>query len=121
MVRTARQDGHHSGFFYTITVDYPYVVQMTAKQDPLRLTAAVILGIITGSILFFVVALVIGAFNDMMHMNISVTTNVAENILSLLILVVLIIVCVAGFWWKVETTPPTEPEPEMEPVPEQED
>ena len=97
------------------------MVQMTAKQDPLRLTAAVILGIITGSILFFIIALVIGAFNDLTHMNVSVTTNVAENIFSLVLLVILIIACVAGFWWKVTTTPPSEPEPEIEPVPEPEE
>jgi len=90
------------------------MVQMTVKQDPLRLVAAVILGIITGSILFLIVALGIGTFNDMAHMNISVSMDVAENIFSLVLLVVLIIVCVAGFWWKVATTPPTEPEPEQE-------
>jgi len=110
-----------TGFFYTLTVDYPYMVQMTAKQDPLRLTAAVILGIISGSILFFIIALGIGAFNDLTHINISVTTNVAENIFSLVLLVVLIIVCVAGFLWKVTTTPPSVPEPELEPVPEPEE
>jgi uncharacterized membrane protein len=97
-----------------MTVHNPYVIMMTAKQDPLRLAAAVILGIITGSILFLIVALGIGVFNDMAHMNISVTTNVAENIFSLVLLVILIIACVAGFWWKVSTTPPTEPEPEQE-------
>jgi len=90
------------------------MVQMTAKQDPLRIVAAVILGIITGSILFLIVALGIGTFNDMAHMNISVSMDVAENIFSLVLLVVLIIVCVAGFWWKVTTTPPTEQEQEPE-------
>lgn len=85
---------------------------MTANADPLRLAAAVILGIVTGSILFLVVALLIGSFNDLMHMNITVTTNVAENVFSLVLLLFLIVVCVAGFWWKVTTTPPTETEPE---------
>jgi len=51
---------------------------MTAKPDPLRVAAAVMLGIITGGILFLVVAMLIGIFNDMAHMNISVSTNVAE-------------------------------------------
>lgn len=110
-----------NGFFYTITDHYPYMVQMTAKQDPLRLAAAVILGIVTGSILFFIIALMIGAFNDITHMNISVTMNVAENMLSLVLLVVLIIGCVAGLWWKVVTTPPLEPEPEPLPGEEEED
>jgi hypothetical protein len=89
------------------------MVQMTGNQDPLRLAAAVILGIVTGSILFFIIALGIGAFNDMTHMNISVTTNVAENVFSLVLLVVLIVVCVAGFSWKVATTPPSETAPEI--------
>jgi uncharacterized membrane protein len=42
-------------------------------------------------------------------MNISVTTNIVENIFSAILLAVLIIACVAGFYWKVATTPPTEP------------
>jgi hypothetical protein len=96
------------GFLYE--QDSPCIVlSMTAKPDPLRVAAAVILGIITGSILFLVVALFIGFFNDMAHMNISVSTNVAENIFSAILLVVLIIACVAGFYHKVVTTPPSEP------------
>ena len=62
---------------------------MTAKPDPLRIAAAGILGIITDSILFLFVALLIGIINDMVHMNISVSTNVAENIFSAVLLVVL--------------------------------
>jgi hypothetical protein len=84
-------------------------VQMTAKPDPLRIAAAVILGIITGGILFLVVALLIGILNDMANMNITVSTNIAENIFSAILLVVLIILCVAGIYWKVATTPQTEP------------
>jgi len=90
------------------------MVQMTAKQNPLRLAAAVILGIITGSIIFLLIAIVIGMVNDTAHMNIPVSMLVAENIFSLILLVGLIIACVAGFWWKVATTPPTEVEPEQE-------
>ena len=85
---------------------------MTAQPDPLRIAAAVILGIITGGILFLVVAMVIGIFNNMPHMNISVSTNVAENIFSAVLLAVLIVACVAGFYRKVVTTPPSEPEQE---------
>jgi hypothetical protein len=85
---------------------------MTAKPDPLRVTAAVLLGIITGGILFLVIAMLIGIVNDMAHMNISVTTNIAENIFSAILLAVLIIVCVAGFYRKVATTLPTEPKTE---------
>ncbi len=82
---------------------------MTGKSDPLRVAAAIILGIITGGILFLVVALLIGAVNDMAHMNIAISTNVAENIFSAVLLAVLIIACVAGFYRKVVTTPPSEP------------
>ncbi len=82
---------------------------MTAKPDPLRAAAAVILGIITGSILFLIVALLIGLINDWAHMNIPVTTLVAENVFSAILLIVLIIVCIAAFYRKVATTPPSEP------------
>jgi hypothetical protein len=85
---------------------------MTVKPDPLRIAAAVILAIITGGILFLFVALLIGIINDMAHMNISVSMNVAENIFSAVLLAVLIIACVAGFYWKVVTTPLSEPEQE---------
>jgi hypothetical protein len=85
---------------------------MTAKKDPLRIAAAVILGIVTGGILFLIVALGIGVINDMAHMNISVTTNVAEDVFSLVMLLILIVLCIAGFYWKVSTTPPSEPETE---------
>jgi uncharacterized protein YqhQ len=80
------------------------------NASPLRLAAAVMLGIIVGSILFFVVALFIGIFNDMAGMNISVKTNVAENIWSAILLVAFIVICVTGFCWKVRTTPPSVPE-----------
>ena len=83
------------------------------KPDALRIVAAVILGIFVGVILFFVFALFIGAFNATMGMNIPVTTQVAENILSAVLLVVIIIICVAYFCWKVWTTPPTTPEFEV--------
>jgi len=79
------------------------------KPDALRIVAAVILGIFVGFILFFVFALFIGAFNATMGMNIPITTQVAENILSAVLLVVIIIICIAYFCWKVWTTPPTTP------------
>lgn len=85
---------------------------MTGKKDPLRIAAAVILGIVTGGILFLIIALGIGVINDMAHMNISVRMNVAEDVFSLVLLIVLIVLCIAGFYWKVATTPPAEPETE---------
>jgi hypothetical protein len=83
---------------------------MTSPSNPpdlLRLAAAVILGCITGTILFLVVALGIGALNDRMHMNIPISLLVAENIFSLLLLAVLIIACVAYLVRDVLNTPPT--------------
>ncbi|MFA4876483.1 MAG: hypothetical protein WC586_03645 [Methanoregula sp.] len=82
------------------------------KPNALRLIAAVMLGCIVGAILFLVVALFIGAFNDKMHMNIPINMLVAENIFSLVLLVALMAVSIGYFWWKVCTTPPTEPETE---------
>jgi preprotein translocase subunit SecY len=84
------------------------------KTNPLRLAAAVILGIIVGAILFLVIALFIGAFNDKSGMNIPINMLVAENIFSLVLLLVLMIISIGYFWWKVTTTPPTEPESEDE-------
>jgi len=83
------------------------------RPDVLRIVAAVILGLFVGIILFFIFALFIGAFNQTMGMNIPVTTQVAENILSAVLLIVIIIICIAYFCWKVYTTPPTTPEFEI--------
>jgi phosphate/sulfate permease len=83
------------------------------KPSALRITAAVILGIFVGFFLFFGIALVIGAFNNTMGMNIPVSTQVTENVISAVLLVAIIIICVAVFCWKVYTTPPTTPEFEI--------
>jgi preprotein translocase subunit SecY len=84
------------------------VVYMTATPYPLRVAAAVILGIITGGIFFFIVALIAGAVNDMAKTNLPVSTNVAENIFSAILLIALVVICVAVFYRKVATTPPSE-------------
>ena len=94
-----------------------FMIEQSQNSNPLRLIAAVLLGIIVGSILFFVVALFIGSFNDLLGMHLSVSTNFAENVWSLLLLMVLNIVCIAGFCWMVRTTTPSEPEPESPPEP----
>jgi len=78
---------------------------MASVQDPLRIAAAVILGIITGGILFLFAAMAIGLINDKAGMNISVGMNIAENVFSAALLVLLIGICIAGFYWKVATTP----------------
>lgn len=87
-----------------------FMDENTQNPNALRLVAAVILGIIVGSILFFVVALFIGMFNSLLSMNIPFRTDVTENILSAVLLVVFIGLSIAGFCWKVWTTPAREPE-----------
>jgi len=94
-----------------------FMIEQSQNSSPLRLIAAVLLGIMVGSILFFVVALFIGTFNDLSGMHLSVSTNFAENVWSLILLVVLNVACIAGFCWMVRTTPPSEPEPELPPEP----
>jgi uncharacterized membrane protein YkvI len=83
------------------------------KPSALRIAAAVILGIFVGFFLFLGIALVVGAFNETMGMNIPVTAQVTENFISAVLLVVIIIICVAVFCWKVWTSPPTTPEFEI--------
>ena len=88
---------------------------MTSPANPpgaLRIIAAVILGVITGTILFLIVALGIGFINDRMHMNIPISMLVAENIFSAILLALLIIVCVGYLCWDVWVTPPTKSDEE---------
>ena len=89
------------------------MTEKAPKPAVLRIVAAVILGIFVGLFLFFGLALVIGAFNDTMGMNIPVSTQVTENVISAVLLVGIIITCVAVFCWKVWTTPPTAPDFEI--------
>ena len=74
-----------------------FMIKQSQKPSPLRLIAAVMLGIIVGSTLFFIVALFIGSFNDLSGMHLSVNTNFAENFWSLILLIVLNVICIAGF------------------------
>ena len=83
------------------------------KPGALRITAAVILGIFVGFFIFFGIALVIGAFNNTMGMNIPVSTQVTENVISAILLAAIIITCVAVFCRMVYTSPPTTPEFEI--------
>ena len=71
----------------------------------LRIIAAVILGCITGTILFLIVALGIGVVNDKMGMQIPVNLLIAENIFSAILLILLILICIAGFCWQIWNTP----------------
>jgi hypothetical protein len=78
----------------------------------LRLAAAVLLGLAVAFIVFLVFTLGIGLLNDSFKMNIPVTMDFRENIFSAVLLVILVIICVAGFIWMVYKTPPTPPEEE---------
>ena len=81
-----------------------------AKPTWLRIAAAIILGGVVGGILFFIATLVIGVINNLMGMVIPINMQIAENVLSLGLLILLMGLSIAYFWWKVETTPPSEPE-----------
>ena len=70
----------------------------------LRLAAAVILGCITGAILFLIIALGIGMINDRMQMNIPINLLVAENIFSAILLAVLIVASIVCFCRMVRKT-----------------
>jgi hypothetical protein len=93
------------------------------KPAALRVVAAVILGVIVGGTLFFITTLIIGAINNRMGMIIPIDLRITENVLSLVLLIIFIGLSIAYFWWKVETTPPSEPEnletPESE-IPDEE-
>jgi tetrahydromethanopterin S-methyltransferase subunit C len=93
--------------------------EKTPKPSWLRIAAAVILGAIVGFIIFLIVALVIGSLNDLMGMSIPINLRIAENIWSPILLIVFIGLSIAGMWWKVETTPPTEPEIVPEDIPDE--
>ncbi|HNX18417.1 MAG TPA: hypothetical protein PKM50_08860 [Methanoregula sp.] len=95
---------------------------MNEKSTPglLRLASAVFLGLIIGFILFLIAAMVIGSINQLMGMNIPLGMDVAENILSAILLAVFIFGSIAFFCWKVWTTPATIPKTES-PEPEDEE
>ena len=64
--------------------------EKTTTPSLLRLAAAVFLGLIVGFILFLIVALFIGMFNNLMGMNIPVGMDFAENIISAILLVIFV-------------------------------
>jgi hypothetical protein len=94
------------------------MVENVAKPAALRIAAAVILGIIVGGILFLIATFIIGGINDHMGMAIPINLQIAENVLSLGLLILCIGFSIAYFWWKVETTPPSIPE--IQDIPESE-
>jgi hypothetical protein len=80
----------------------------------MRIAGAVILGIVVGGILFAVVALIIGALNNMLGMNIPVSLEYRENVWSLALLVALELVSIGAFVWMVLKSPPPAEESQEE-------
>jgi hypothetical protein len=89
-----------------------FMNEKTNRPSLLRLAAAVFLGFIVGFILFFISAMIIGSVNHLMGMNISIGMDIAENILSAVLLVIFVAGSIALFCWKVWMTPATEVEDE---------
>jgi hypothetical protein len=81
-----------------------------SKPTWLRIAAAILLGGIIGGILFLIATLIIGVINDSLGMSIPINLRIAENLWSSVLLVIFIGFSIAALWWKVETTPPSEPE-----------
>ena len=85
--------------------------ETVAKPTALRVAASVILGVIVGGILFLIVAFFIAMINRQYRwMGIPIDLQITENVVSLGLLILLIGLSIAYFWWKVETTPPSVPE-----------
>ncbi len=79
-----------------------------SRPSLLRIAAAVLLGIVVGFFVFLGMALILGA------LDIPVSMQFAENILSAVLLIFSLAVCIGGFLWMVWTTPPLETEEEAE-------
>jgi len=85
------------------------MAEIRQTPDPLRIASAVLLGAMIGVILFLIIAIIIGFFNDRMGMNIPLHLLALENITSVLLLVVFMAACIGWFVHLVLVTPPTEP------------
>ena len=79
------------------------MTEKSPRPSTLRIVSAILLGIVVGFFVFLGIALILGA------MNIPVSMQFAENILSAILLTICLAVCIGGFLWLVWTTPPTEP------------
>ena len=84
--------------------------QRPGRPGLTRVAAAVLLGFFGGFFLFLIIALVIGAINNILGMQIPIDLLVAENIYSLVVLVLIEVLCIGGALWLVWKTPPSEPE-----------
>lgn len=76
--------------------------EKTSSPGLLRIAAAILLGIVVGFFVFLAISLVLGV------LNIPVSLQFAENILSAALLVLSLTICTGIFLWLVWTTPPTE-------------
>ncbi len=84
--------------------------QRPGRPSLTRVAAAVLLGFFGGFFLFLIIALVIGGINNILGMQIPIDLLVAENIYSLVMLVLIEVLCIVGALWLVWKTPPSEPE-----------
>jgi hypothetical protein len=84
--------------------------QRPGRPSLTRVLAAILLGFFGGFFLFLIVALVIGAVNNALGMQIPIDLLLAENIYSLVMLVLIEVLCIGGALWLVWRTPPSEPE-----------
>ena len=94
------------------------MVENMPKPTWLRIAAAILLGVMIGGILFLLAVLIIGAINDSLGMSIPISLRAAEYLWSSVLLVIFIGFSIAFMWWKVETTPPSEPETPDNTMPE---
>jgi hypothetical protein len=88
-----------------LAVENVPMAKKTGNPGLLRISAAVMLGCIVGSILFLIVAMGIGVVNDKMGMQIPINLLIAENVFSAILLGAFILICIAGFCWQVWNTP----------------
>ncbi len=95
-----------------------FMNEKMTKPTWMRIAAALLLGGMIGGILFLIAVLIIGALNDLMGMTLPVDLRIAENLWSAVLLVIFIGFSIAFIWWKVETTPPSEPETTENTVPD---
>jgi len=80
------------------------MAENSSRPSFLRIVSAILLGIVVGFFVFLGMALILGA------MNIPVSMQFAENVLSAILLTISLAVCIGGFLWLVWITPPTESE-----------
>ena len=80
------------------------MAENSSRPSVLRIVSAILLGIVVGFFVFLGMALILGA------MNIPLSMQFAENVLSAILLTISLAVCIGGFLWLVWITPPTESE-----------